>query len=156
MLPQRNWRDLIKPKKLAVDEKTLTPTYGKFVGEPFERGFGVTVGNSLRRILLSSLQGTAITAIRAKGVLHEFSTIQGVREDVTDIVLNLKEVRLRLQDGVQEAARIEAKGECVVTAGDIKAGPFVEILNPAQPIATLSKEGKLDMELTIKVGRGYV
>jgi DNA-directed RNA polymerase subunit alpha len=156
MLPQRNWRDLIKPKKLAVDEKSLTPTYGKFVGEPFERGFGVTVGNSLRRILLSSLQGTAITAIRSRGVLHEFSTIPGVREDVTDIVLNLKEVRLRLQDGTQDTARIEAKGECVVTAGDIKAGPNLEILNPDQPIATLSKEGKLDMELVVKVGRGYV
>jgi DNA-directed RNA polymerase subunit alpha len=156
MLPQINWRDLIKPKKLAVDEKSLTPTYGKFVGEPFERGFGITVGNSLRRILLSSLQGTAVTAIRAKGVLHEFSTIQGVREDVTDMVLNLKEVRLRLHDGTQDTARIEAKGECTVSAGDIKAGPNVEILNPEQPIATLSKEGKLDMELTIKVGRGYV
>jgi DNA-directed RNA polymerase subunit alpha len=156
MLPQRNWRDLIKPKKLSVDEKTLTPTYGKFVGEPFERGFGITVGNSIRRILLSSLQGAAITAFRAKGVLHEFSTIPGVREDVTDIVLNLKEVRLRLQEGVQDTARIEAKGECVVTAGDIKAGPFIEILNPEQHIAALSKEGKLDMELIIKAGRGYV
>jgi DNA-directed RNA polymerase subunit alpha len=156
MLPQRNWRDLIKPKKLAVDEKSLTPTYGKFVGEPFERGFGVTVGNSLRRILLSSLQGAAITSIHTKGVLHEFSTIPGVREDVTDIVLNLKEVRLRLHDGLKETARIEAKGEGVVTAGDIKAGPNVEILNPEQHIATLSKEGKLDIELTIKAGRGYV
>jgi DNA-directed RNA polymerase subunit alpha len=156
MLPQSNWRDLIKPKKLSVEEKSLTAVYGRFVGEPFERGFGVTVGNSLRRILLSSLQGTAITAIRAKGVLHEFSTIPGVREDVTDIVLNLKEVRLRLNNGTQETARIEAKGEGVVTARDIKAGPNVEILNPDRPIATLSKEGKLDMELTIKVGRGYV
>jgi DNA-directed RNA polymerase subunit alpha len=156
MLPQRNWRELIKPKKLAVDEKSLTPTYGKFVGEPFERGFGVTVGNSLRRILLSSLQGAAITSIHARGVLHEFSTLPGVREDVTDIVLNLKEVRLRLQDGVLETARIEAKGEGVITAGDIKAGPNVEILNPEQHIATLSKEGKLDIELTIKAGRGYV
>lgn len=156
MLPQRNWRDLIKPKKLTVDEKSLTPVYGKFVGEPFERGFGVTVGNSLRRILLSSLQGTAIAAIRANGVLHEFSTIQGVREDVTDIVLNLKEVRLSLHEGTEDTARIEAKGECVITAGDIKVGPNVEILNPEQHIATLSKEGKLDMELVIKTGRGYV
>jgi DNA-directed RNA polymerase subunit alpha len=156
MLPQRNWRDLIKPKQLEVEEKNLTPTYGKFVGEPFERGFGVTIGNSLRRLLLSSLQGAAITAVRIKGVLHEFSTIPGVREDVTDIVLNLKEVRLKLHDGTQESARIEAKGEGVVRAGDIKAGPNVEILNPDLPIATLSKEGKLDIDLTIKSGRGYV
>ena len=156
MLPQRNWRDLIKPKQLEAEEKNLTSTYGKFVGEPFERGFGVTIGNSLRRLLLSSLQGAAITAVRIRGVLHEFSTIPGVREDVTDIVLNLKEVRLRLHDGTQEAARIEAKGEGVIKAGDIKAGPNVEILNPELPIATLSKEGKLDIDLTIKVGRGYV
>ena len=156
MLPQRNWRDLNKPKQLEAEEKNLTSTYGKFVGEPFERGFGVTIGNSLRRLLLSSLQGAAITAVRIRGVLHEFSTIPGVREDVTDIVLNLKEVRLRLHDGTQEAARIEAKGEGVIKAGDIKAGPNVEILNPELPIATLSKEGKLDIDLTIKVGRGYV
>jgi DNA-directed RNA polymerase subunit alpha len=156
MLPQRNWRDLIKPKQLEAEDKNLSPTYGKFVGEPFERGFAVTIGNSLRRILLSSLQGAAITAVKIKGVLHEFSTVPGVREDVTDIVLNLKEVRLKLHDGVQESARIEAKGDGVVKAGDIKAGPNVEILNPDLPVATLSKEGKLDMDLTIKVGRGYV
>jgi DNA-directed RNA polymerase subunit alpha len=156
MLPQRNWRDLIKPKKLEADEKSLTPTYGKFVGEPFERGFGITIGNSIRRILLSSLQGAAITAVRIKGVLHEFSTVAGVREDVADMILNLKEVRLKLHDGTQENARIEAKGEGIVTAGDIKVGPNVEILNPEQHIATLSKEGKLDIDLTIKVGRGYV
>ncbi len=156
MLPQRNWRDLIKPKRLDAEDRNLTPTYGKFVGEPFERGFGITIGNSLRRILLSSLQGAAISAVKLKGVLHEFSTIPGVREDVTDLILNLKEVRLKLQDGVQDTARIEAKGEGVVKAGDIKAGPNVEILNPDLHIATLSKEGKLDVELTIKVGRGYV
>lgn len=156
MLPQRNWRDLIKPKKLEADEKSLTATYGKFVGEPFERGFGVTVGNSLRRILLSSLQGAAISAVRIRGVLHEFSTLPGVREDVTDLVLNLKEVRLKLQDGTEETARIEMKGEGEVRAADIKAGPNIEILNPDLHIATLSKEGKLDVDLTIKTGRGYV
>jgi len=156
MLPQRNWRDLIKPKKLEPDDKSLSVGYGKFVGEPFERGFGVTIGNSLRRILLSSLQGAAITAVKIKGVLHEFSTITGVREDVADIILNLKEVRLRLLEGTQETARIEAKGESVIRARDIKAGPNVEILNPDQHVATLSKEGKLDIELTLKVGRGYV
>src|SRR6266849_7756586 len=130
MQPQRNWRDLIKPTRLEVDQKSLTPTYGKFVGEPFERGFGLTIGNSLRRVLLSSLQGAAITAVKIKGVLHEFSSLPGVREDVTDIVLNLKEVRLRLLEGTEETARIEAKGEGEITASDIKAGPFVEILNP--------------------------
>ncbi len=156
MQPQRNWRDLIKPTRLEVDTKTLTPTYGKFVGEPFERGFGLTIGNSLRRILLSSLQGAAITAVRIKGVLHEFSTVPGVREDVTDMVLNLKEVRLKLHDGTQETARIEAKGEGEITAGSIQAGPNVEILNPEHHIAALSKEGKLDAELSIRTGRGYV
>jgi len=156
MLPHRNWRDLMKPKGLEADGKNLTSTYGKFVGEPFERGFGVTVGNSLRRVLLSSLQGAAITAVKIKGVLHEFSTLAGVREDVTDIVLNLKEVRLKLHDGTQETGRIEAKGEGVVKAGDLKVGPNVEILNPEQHIATLSKEGKLEIDVTIKVGRGYV
>lgn len=156
MLPQRNWRDLIKPKQLEADDRELSPTYGKFVAEPLERGFGLTIGNSLRRILLSSLQGSAITGVKIRGVLHEFSTIPGVREDVTDIVLNLKEVRLKLQDGTQGSARIEAKGEKVLTAGDIQAGPMVEILNPDLHIATLSKEGKLDIDLTIKMGRGYV
>src|SRR5574337_646052 len=143
MLPQRNWRDLIKPKKREFEEKTLTPTYGKFVGEPFERGFGVTVGNSLRRVLLSSLQGAAISAVKIRGVLHEFSTLPGVREDVTDLVLNLKEVRVRLNDGTEDTARIEAKGEGEVKAGDIKGGANIEILNPDLHIATLSKEGKL-------------
>ncbi len=155
MQPQRNWRDLIKPR-VEIDSDTLSAAYGKFVVEPLERGFGITIGNSLRRILLSSLQGAAITAVRIKDVLHEFSTIPGVREDVTDIVLNLKEVRVKLHDGTQETARIEAKGERVVTAGDLIAGPNVEILNPNQHIATLSKDGKLEAELTIKTGRGYV
>jgi DNA-directed RNA polymerase subunit alpha len=153
---QRNWRDLLKPKKLEADEKSLTGTYGKFIGEPFERGFGITIGNAIRRVLLSSLQSAAITAVKIKGVLHEFSTLPGVREDVTDIVLNLKEVRLRLHDGLQASARIEAKGPTEVTARDIQGGPNLEILNPDLPIATLSKEGKLDMELSIRTGRGYV
>ena len=95
MILHSNWRELIKPKRLEVDDKSLTPTYGKFFGEPFERGYGTTVGNALRRVLLSSLQGAAISALRVNGVLHEFSTIPGVTEDVTDIVLNLKEVRVK-------------------------------------------------------------
>jgi DNA-directed RNA polymerase subunit alpha len=140
-----------------VDEKSLTPTYGKFHGEPFERGYGTTIGNALRRVLLSSLQGAAIVGLRIKGVLHEFSTIPGVREDVTDMVLNLKEVRVKLHDGaVEETARIQMRGEHEVTAGDLQAGPRVEILNPHQHVANLAKEADLDMELVIRMGRGYV
>jgi DNA-directed RNA polymerase subunit alpha len=156
MQPQRNWRDLLKPQHLESDEKSLNATYGKFVGEPFERGFGTTIGNAIRRVLLSSLQGAAITGLKIDGVLHEFATLPGVREDVTDIVLNLKEVRLKLHDGLTARATIEKKGEGVVRAGDIQGGPNLEVLNPEMPIATLSKEGALRAELTIKMGRGYV
>ena len=154
---ENNWRELIKPKRLEVDEKGLTPTFGKFFGEPFERGYGTTIGNALRRVLLSSLQGAAVVGLRVKGVLHEFSTVAGVTEDVTDIVLNLKEVRVKLHDGaVEETARIQAKGPREVTAADIQAGPRVEILSPHQHIATLAKDAELDMELVVRMGRGYV
>ncbi len=152
----KHWTDLIKPRKLEVDDKTLTPTYGKFYAEPFERGFGQTIGNSLRRILLSSLMGGAIVSVRIKGILHEFSTVPGITEDVTDIILNLKEIRVRLRDSEQQTLRIEAKGPRMIQAKDIVAGPSVEILNPEQHIATLSREGKLDMEMVAKIGRGYV
>ncbi|MFQ5849740.1 MAG: DNA-directed RNA polymerase subunit alpha [Candidatus Binatia bacterium] len=152
----RNWSDLIKPAKLEVDEESLSPTYGKFHGEPFERGFGQTIGYALRRILLSSLMGAAITSVRVKGVLHEFSTIPGVTEDVTDIILNLKEVRLRLRDVEQETLRLEAKGPKAVLAKEINAGPNVEIISPEQHIATLSREAVLEIEMVAKVGRGYV
>jgi DNA-directed RNA polymerase subunit alpha len=152
----RHWTELIKPKQLEVDEKTLSSTYGKFYAEPFERGFGQTIGNSLRRILLSSLMGASIVAVRMKGILHEFSTIPGVTEDVTDIILNLKEVRLQLNDGEQHTLKIEAKGPGTVLAKDIVGSPSVEILNPDQKIATLSRDAKLDMELVAKLGRGYV
>jgi DNA-directed RNA polymerase subunit alpha len=151
----RHWTDLIKPKQLEVEEKTLTPTYGRFYAEPFERGFGQTIGNSLRRALLSSLMGAAIVAVRIKGILHEFSTIPGITEDVTDIILNLKEVRLRLNDGEQQTLKIDAKGPKTVQAKDI-VGPNVEILNPEHAIATLSRDAKLEMELVAKLGRGYV
>jgi DNA-directed RNA polymerase subunit alpha len=153
---QINWRDLIKPKKLELDDKTATPTYGKFIAEPLERGFGTTIGNSLRRVLLSSLHGAAITSVRINGILHEFSTIPGVTEDVTDIVLNLKEVRVKLTEAPQDSVRLSVKGERNVTAAEIITGPKVEILNPEQHIATLSKEGDLEMEMTVRRGRGYV
>src|SRR5207237_10292121 len=152
----RHWTDLTKPKQLEVEEKTLTSTYGKFYAEPFERGFGQTIGNCLRRILLSSLMGASIVAIRIKGILHEFSTITGVTEDVTDIILNLKEVRLRLNDGEQQTLKIDAKGPGTVQGKDIAGSATVEILNPEHKIATLSRDARLEMEMTAKLGRRYV
>jgi len=149
-------RDLIKPRRVEIESKTDDERYGKFVAEPLERGFGVTVGNALRRILLSSLQGAAITSIRIDGVMHEFSTIPGVIEDVTDIVLNLKEVVPRMEDKSEAHLRIDATGPCEVTAGMITGDLGVEILNPHQHIATLSGGSRLSMELTVRVGRGYV
>jgi DNA-directed RNA polymerase subunit alpha len=151
-----HWTELIRPKQLEIDDKSLTPTYGKFYAEPFERGFGQTIGNSLRRILLSSLMGASIVAVRIKGILHEFSTIPGVTEDVTDIILNLKEVRLRLNDGEQQTIKIDAKGPGTVQAKDMIVPPSVEILNPEHKIATLSRDAKLEVEMTAKLGRGYV
>ena len=150
-----DWRDLIKPKAVEFDEKELSPTYGRFFAEPLERGYGITIGNGLRRILLSSLPGFAITAVRIKNVLHEFSTVAGVKEDVTDIVLNLKEVRLRLHEGEHLTATLKARGEGTVTARDITGGPSLEVLTPDQHIATLEKGAELEMELVIRRGRGY-
>ena len=152
----RHWSELIKPEAVEVDEKSLSETYGKFVGEPFERGFGQTIGNSLRRILLSSLRGAAITSVQIENALHEFSTIQGATEDVTDIILNLKEVRLKLHGSEREVIRIDAAGPCEVLAGDIVRGPQVEVLNPEHPIASLSKEGRLNANMVARVGQGYV
>ncbi|MDI6764347.1 MAG: DNA-directed RNA polymerase subunit alpha [Thermodesulfobacteriota bacterium] len=153
---QKSWKDLIRPKKLEAEKETLTPFYGKFTAEPFERGFGITIGNSLRRILLSSLQGAALTSVKIDGVLHEFSAIPGVKEDVTEIILNLKEVRLKLHTEGPKTIRVKAEGPRVLKAGDILTGDAVEILNPDHPIATLSRDGKLSMEMVVKVGRGYV
>ncbi len=152
----KNWRDLIKPKKVQVEAETLSSTYGKFVAEPFERGFGTTLGNSLRRVLLSSLQGGAICSLRIKGVLHEFSAIPGVTEDVTDIILNLKGVRLKLHGNEQRTVRVVHKGEGVIRARDILTDPNVEILNPDHHIATCSKDANLEMEMVVKIGKGYV
>jgi DNA-directed RNA polymerase subunit alpha len=153
---QKSWKDLIRPKRLEVEKETLTPFYGKFTAEPFERGFGITIGNSLRRILLSSLQGAAITSVKIDGVLHEFSTIPGAKEDITEIVLNLKEVRLKLHTEGPKTIRVKAEGPKVLKAGDILTGDAVEILNPDHYLATLSRDGKLSMEMVVKVGRGYV
>ncbi len=153
---QKNWKDLIRPKRLEIEKEISTPFYGKFTAEPLERGFGITVGNSLRRILLSSLQGAAIASVKIDGVLHEFSTMPGVKEDVTEIILNLKEVRLKLHTEGPKTIRVKAEGPRELKAGDIITGDAVEILNPEHHIATLSKDSKLSMEMVVKTGRGYV
>jgi len=152
----KNWRDLIKPKRLQVEADTLSGTYGKFTAEPFERGFGTTMGNSLRRVLLSSLQGAAIVSVRIKGVLHEFSTIPGVTEDVTDIILNLKGVRLKLHSQDSRNIRIVKKGAGQITAADIITDSNVEVLNPDHYIATCGKDADLEMEMVVSLGKGYV
>ncbi len=152
----KNWRSLIKPKLLEIEKESHTATYGKFVAKPLERGFGLTMGNALRRILLSSIQGAAVTSIKIDGVLHEFSSVPGVKEDVTDIILNLKELKLKLHTVDEEVIRIEAKGEKEVKAGDIVTTQNVEVLNPGLHLATLSSEAKLNVEMKVKMGKGYV
>jgi len=152
----KNWRDLIKPRGLQVDQDSLSNTYGKFVAEPLERGFGITLGNSLRRVLLSSLQGAAITSVKIEGVEHEFMTIPEVAEDVTDIILNLKEVLLQIHTNEVKTIRIEADGPREIKAGDIIADGQVEVLNPGQHVLTISEGGRVRMEMTARRGRGYV
>ena len=146
----------IEKPRIECIESPEDASYGKYVIEPLERGYGTTVGNSLRRVLLSSLPGTAATSIRIAGVQHEFSTIPGVKEDVTEIVLNIKSIIARLHCDGPKTVYIEAAGECEVTAGDIKTDSEVEILNPDQHIATLGPDGALSMEITLGHGRGYV
>jgi DNA-directed RNA polymerase subunit alpha len=146
---------LIKPKKVEVEEDG-GKFHGKFTCEPLERGFGMTIGNALRRVLLSSLQGAAITTVKIEGVLHELTTIPGVVEDVSDIILNLKEVRLKLHGDPPRTVRVDASGERVVRAGDIITDGMVEVLNPDHHIATLSKDGVFKAEMTVKLGKGYV
>jgi DNA-directed RNA polymerase subunit alpha len=146
----------IEKPKIEIVETSEDNTYGKFVVEPLERGYGTTLGNSLRRILLSSLPGAAVTSVKIEGVLHEFSTIPGVVEDVTDIILNLKGLCVKMHVDGEKVVRIDAEGEGPVTAGDILTDADVEILNPDLHIATLESDGKLEMEITIAKGRGYV
>lgn len=146
----------IEKPRIECVERTEDNTYAKFVVEPLERGYGITLGNSLRRILLSSLPGTAVTAVKIEGVLHEFSTVPGVLEDVTDIILNLKNLALKGYTDEQKVLRLEVAGEGVVKAGDIITDPDIEILNPDMKIATLDKDGRLFMEMTAERGRGYV
>ncbi|MCS7281329.1 MAG: DNA-directed RNA polymerase subunit alpha [Desulfobacterota bacterium] len=151
---EKNWTELITPKKLDIEKSE--PNYLKFSVEPLERGFGITVGNSLRRVLLSSIMGSAIVSVWIEGVPHEFSTIRGVKEDVVEIVLNLKKVVLRINDGKTKELKIDKKGPCEVKAGDIIHDGGVEIINPDHHIATLNSDGRLYMVMKARYGRGYV
>ncbi len=152
----RNWNSLIKPSKVSVGVDEKRPHIAKVVIEPLERGYGNTLGNALRRVLLSSLQGAAITAMRVEGVEHEFSSIEGVKEDVTDVVLNLKSVVVKMHTPEPKTLRLTAVGPCVVTAGMIQVNQDVEILNKDQVICNLAKGSNLNMDLTCTVGKGYV
>jgi len=153
--------DLVKkgfqlPKKINFDEETLTDSYGKLVVEPLERGFGTTIGNSLRRILLSSIEGAAVTAVRIPGVLHEFSNIKGVKEDVVDIILNIKKLRFKMHGDGRKTATVKVKGPKVVTGADIETDPSVEVLNRDHRIATVDNGTTLEIEMYVKKGKGYV
>ncbi len=152
----KNWTGMIRPVALEMDNDKLTKTYGKFVAKPLERGYGQTLGNSLRRVLLSSLQGAGIVAIRIEGVEHEFGTINNVKEEVSEIILNLKEVHFRIKDKEQVTLTLEKNVEGVVTAGDISESANVEVLNPEHAICNLSTGGSIKMELLVARGKGYV
>ncbi len=149
-------KDLVLPQRLECDQETLTDTFGRFYAEPFEKGYGHTIGNSLRRILLSSLEGCAITAVKIDKVVHEYSTLKGVREDIITILLNLKQLRFKLHTPEAEILRLSVKGERVVRAKDITANANVEILTPDLPIATLDSAGEINMQLWVSRGRSYV
>ena len=152
---QRNWSSLIRPKRVDVDEATHTRCYGEFTIQPLERGYGVTLGNALRRVLLSSIQGSAIVSIKIDGVLHEFSTIPSVKEDVTDIILNLKGVRFKLGQAETKVVHINAERAGVITAADIITDGTIEVLNPDHHIATMASGGSFKAELVVKMGKGY-
>ena len=143
------------PKRLQKEESSATETYAKFVADPFETGYGHTIGNSLRRVLLSSLEGAAITSVKIDSAMHEFTTVEGVAEDVTDIVLNLKKVKFKAHTRDEQVLLLSVNKEGAVTAADIQANQNVELVNPTQHICTLDKKKKLEMELTVKIGRGY-
>jgi DNA-directed RNA polymerase subunit alpha len=150
------WKGFIKPKSIEWDKKALSNTYGKFIAQPLERGYGITIGNSLRRILLSSLTGAAVTSVKIQGVQHEFSTISGIVEDVPQIILNLKQLLLKLPKAKPKTLYLKVKGPLEVKASHITKDADVEILNSDLHIATLNEKGKLNMEIEVSVGRGYV
>jgi DNA-directed RNA polymerase subunit alpha len=153
---QRNWNSLLRPKCIEIDEATHTRFYGEFTCQPLERGFGVTLGNALRRVLLSSIQGAVIVSVRIEGILHEFSSIPGVKEDVTDVILNLKGVRLKLHQDGPRVVRIETSTKGNITAGDIVTDGTVEVLNPEHHIATLVGDASFKAEMVVQMGKGYV
>ncbi len=150
------WKGFQKPKRLEIDSETLTSVYGKFYAQPFERGFGTTIGNALRRVLLSSIEGAAITAVKIEGVLHEFSSLPGVVEDVTDIILNLKQIPIKMHTTEEKILTLDVERKGKVTAADLQGDSAIEILDPDAPIATLSENGRLQMEMRVSTGRGYV
>ncbi len=150
------WKSLQMPKGIIIDEANNNDIFGRFTAEPLERGYGLTLGNALRRVLLSSIPGAAVVAVKIEGVLHEFSTIPGIMEDVTEIVLNLKQLRIRLHSEHPKTVYLKAQTKGKVTAAQIEGDPDVEILNPELHLATLSEDGNLRMELTVDHGRGYV
>ncbi|PKN57197.1 MAG: DNA-directed RNA polymerase subunit alpha [Deltaproteobacteria bacterium HGW-Deltaproteobacteria-14] len=151
-----NWRQLIRPRKIEVEHDSLNDKYGRFVAEPLERGFGITIGNSLRRLLLSSLRGAAITGIRLDGALHEFQSVPGLVEDVADIILNLKEVQLKLAGEGPKTFRFSRTTPGVVSAGDLAVSTGLEVLNPEQHVCTVSEGGEFNLEFIVDVGKGYV
>ncbi|MFV9930156.1 MAG: DNA-directed RNA polymerase subunit alpha [Rickettsia endosymbiont of Haemaphysalis japonica] len=152
----KNWNTLIKPNKVAYENVPETNNKAKIVVEPLERGFGLTLGNAMRRVLLSSLQGAAITSIKIPAIEHEFSSIPGVKEDVSEVILNIKGIEVKMHVAEKRIMKLKATGPCVVTAGMIETGHDVEILNPDHVICDLAKDKQLEMELTCKVGKGYV
>jgi DNA-directed RNA polymerase subunit alpha len=153
---QKNWQDLIKPTKLQIKQNEANPALATIVAEPLERGFGMTLGNALRRVLLSSLQGAAVKTVRSTACLHEFSSIPGVREDVTDIILNVKEIALRVHSEGVKRMVLRKDGPGPATAGDIEAGSDVDVLNPDHVICHLDRAPAVRMELTADLGKGYV
>lgn len=152
----RNWRELIRPREVKIDTRSKTDKYAKFTCDPLQRGYGITLGNSLRRILISSIMGAAVTKVQIKGAVHEFTSLPDVKEDVTDIILNIKQLRFKLHSEEPKVVLIDVKGPLVVTGADIKGDSAVEILNPEQVIATVGESGRLRISLTVEDGRGYV
>jgi DNA-directed RNA polymerase subunit alpha len=150
------WKDFQRPKRLEFNPETISGTYGQFHAQPFERGFGTTIGNAMRRVLLSSIEGAAITAVKIEGVLHEFTSIPGLVEDATDLILNLKQVPLKMSVDHPETITLRVEGAGEIKAGDIETNPNVQILDPNIHIATLQEEGRLNIEMRVRPGRGYV
>ena len=156
LINARNWAVLVKPEQIVRDNDPADSVYGKFVCEPLERGYGTTIGNALRRVLLASLQGAAFVAVKISGVQHEFTTIPGVLEDVTDIILNIKQVRLAMDTDAPQTVVLDVRQKGEVTAGDIQGNQHVEVLNPELHIATLTEDVEFHLELEVRMGKGYV